>query len=272
MVLSLGIFYSISLLNLDPVIVELWGPFAIRWYGVAYALGVVLGWVVVRQIIKESRFPSLKVRDIDDFISWAVVGIIVGGRLGYVLFYHWAQYIAHPLKIFYVWEGGMSFHGGLIGLILAAYLFTRRGRLPFLTFMDALSVVAPIGLFFGRIANFINGELYGRVTDVRWGMIFPGAGPYPRHPSQLYEAFGEGLLLFIILLSLARRTSITRRSGCLSGIFLIGYSLIRFVVEYFREPDYHIGYLWHYFTMGQLLSLPLLITGIIVLKMGKSEH
>jgi phosphatidylglycerol---prolipoprotein diacylglyceryl transferase len=240
---------------IDPVAVEI-GPIAIRWYALAYIAGILLGW---RYLLQFNRWhPVMERRDIDDFLLWATLGIILGGRLGFVLFYAPGYYVANPSEILFVWQGGMSFHGGLLGVVLAVAIFARRRQIELLPLADMVACAAPIGLFFGRIANFINGELYGRVTDVPWAVVFPHAGPEPRHPSQLYEATLEGLLLFLLLLILARRPAVRARPGMLAGVFFFGYGAARTFVELFREPDGFLGGL----TMGQALSVPMVLAGL----------
>lgn len=244
----------------DPIALQL-GPLAIRWYGLAYVAALIGGWLLMRRLL--SRSPaSIPADAADDFLTWATLGVILGGRLGYVLFYKPAYYLSEPLEIVQVWHGGMSFHGGLAGVIIAAALFTRRRQIPLLAFGDVLAVVAPLGLMFGRLANFINGELYGRTTDVPWGMVFPNAGPLPRHPSQLYEAGLEGLLLFAVLAGLWMVRRVRMRPGVLTGLFIGGYGLARFTVEAFREPDAFLGVLQTGLTMGQTLSLPMVLGGL----------
>jgi phosphatidylglycerol:prolipoprotein diacylglycerol transferase len=203
-------------------------------------------------------------RDIDDFLVWATLGVVLGGRIGYVLFYKPGYYIEHPLEALYLWHGGMSFHGGALGVAIAILWFTRARRLPVFAFSDIIVEAIPIGLFFGRIANFINGELYGRETEMPWAMVFPGGGPVPRHPSQVYEALCEGLLLFLLLL-IAEHRGARRRPGVVSGLFLIGYAVARMSGELFRQPDVQLGFLVFGTTMGQLLSIPLLIAGILLI-------
>jgi len=204
---------------------------------------------------------------VDDFLTWATLGVVLGGRLGYVLFYQPSAFIAEPLRILQVWTGGMSFHGGMLGVVIATILFCRRQSIPLLGFADRIAVVAPIGLCFGRIANFINGELWGRVApDVPWAMVFPYGGPLPRHPSQLYQAFLEGVLLFAVLFVLSRRDAIRTRAGMLTGVFLTGYGLARIVGEFFREPDSFLGFLAFGATMGQLLSIPMVVAGIWLIR------
>ena len=246
--------------NLDPVIVS-FGPVAIRWYALAYVIGLVLGWRYIRYLAK-GAVPGLNQRAADDFLVWCTLGVILGGRLGYVIFYQPGYFIDHPGQIPVIWQGGMSFHGGMLGVIAALLLFARLRKLNVLSVADAAACAVPIGLFFGRIANFINGELYGRASDVSWAMGFPSGGPAPRHPSQLYEAFGEGLLLFIVLTVLVFVFRASRRPGVLTGVFLIGYGLSRIVVELFREPDVFLGFIFGGISMGQILSLPMILFGL----------
>lgn len=250
--------------NIDPVAVHL-GPLAVRWYSLAYLVGILLGWWLVKK--EHARLPitGLTKKAFDDMVVWAVVGIVLGGRLGYVLFYNTEYYFSHPSQIFHVWEGGMSFHGGMLGFILAFYLFCRKYRVAFFELMDVLALAAPIGLFFGRLANFINGELFGRATDAPWGMIFPHGGDVPRHPSQLYEAGLEGIALFLLLFFVGRYTNARKKPGVLCGVFLVGYSLSRMFVECFREPDAQLGFFFAFVTMGQLLSIPMLVYGLYLL-------
>tara|TARA_B100001564_G_scaffold350490_1_gene355019 strand:+ start:573 stop:1370 length:798 start_codon:yes stop_codon:yes gene_type:complete len=249
--------------QIDPVLLSI-GPLDIRWYSLAYITGILLGaYYINRLIAKDTTFKGLN--PFDDMIFYGILGIIIGGRLGYTLFYQPMFYLTHPLEILKLWQGGMSFHGGLLGMIGAMYLFAKKNRYPFLGIMDLCSAAAPIGLFFGRIANFINAELWGRVSDVPWAMVFPGAGPLPRHPSQLYEALLEGLISFIILYLLASKAKIRNQHGIIAGSFLICYGLSRFVVEFFREPDAHLGFFFEYVTMGQMLSLPMILGGIYLI-------
>ena len=254
--------FAIPFPAIDPVAIAI-GPFAIRWYALAYIAALLLGWRYCLALA--DRPPGLvRRRDVDDFLIWATLGVILGGRLGYVLFYQPAYYLGQPLEAFYLWHGGMSFHGGAIGVTIAILLFTRIRDLPLFAFSDIICAAVPIGLFFGRIANFINAELYGRVTAVPWGVVFPGAGPLPRHPSQLYEAAAEGLLLFLVLFA-AERAGARYRPGLITGMFLAGYAVARMSGELFREPDAHLGYLIYGTTMGQLLSIPLLVAGILLI-------
>jgi len=254
---------------LDPVAVSI-GPLVIRWYALAYLAGFVAGWqwcMAMARRDKNAPRPEL----FDEFLTWAVCGVILGGRIGYVLFYNGPEYWAHPLEALKVWHGGMSFHGGMTGVIVAAILFTRRKKVPFFAFTDLLACVTPIGLGLGRLANFVNGELYGRETDMPWGMIFPRGGDVPRHPSQLYEAATEGLLLLIIMFFLQRQPKVRARMGLLSGLFLCLYGLMRFGIEFFREPDAQLGFLFAGATMGQLLCLPMIVAGLAIIVWSGKE-
>jgi len=255
--------FAIAFPAIDPVIVQI-GPFAIRWYALAYIVGILGGW---RYMLYLSRRPpqAMTARDLDDFVVWATLGIVLGGRFGYVLFYRPGFYLENPLAALAMWQGGMSFHGGLLGMAAAVLLFAWRRNINWLAVGDLVVCAAPIGLFFGRIANFINGELFGRASTVSWAMVFPHGGPLPRHPSQLYEAMLEGLVPFIILAGIATRTRALERPGLLVGCFLCGYGIARIVVEFFREPDAHLGFLFAGATMGQMLSLPLLLIGIYLI-------
>jgi phosphatidylglycerol:prolipoprotein diacylglycerol transferase len=251
----------------DPVLVSV-GPFVIRWYALAYIVGILAGWMYARHIIRSEKLwggpAPMTVADFDDFVLWVTLGVILGGRIGYILFYNPAYFAAHPLEAVQIWKGGMSFHGGFVGVVLAVILFARRRKIPVLSLGDVTAAVYPIGHFLGRIANFINGELWGRPTDVPWAMVFPGGGPLPRHPSQLYEAVLEGLALLIIL-NLFMRAGALKRPGLVLGIFAVGYGLTRCFCELFREPDAQLGFLWGGLTMGMLLSLPLILAGIALI-------
>ena len=256
--------FVIAFPAIDPVLIEI-GPFAIRWYALAYIGGLVLGWLYMRWLVRRPGW-TLTPLDLDDLLLYVTLGVVLGGRLGYVLFYKPGFYLSHPGEILAVWQGGMSFHGGLIGVVVAMALFAWRRGIAFSEVGDAVAAAVPIGLFFGRIANFINGELFGRASDVPWAMVFPHGGPEPRHPSQLYEAALEGLLLFLILFWIARQPRVPERAGQLGGIFLIGYGLARSFVELFREPDEHLGLLLgNSVTMGQILSLPMILIGLFLL-------
>ncbi|MBB3809363.1 phosphatidylglycerol:prolipoprotein diacylglycerol transferase [Pseudochelatococcus contaminans] len=258
---------------IDPVAVSI-GPLAIRWYALAYIAGLVGGWFYARRLVAASSLWGNVRRptgaDIDDMLLYVALGVILGGRIGYILFYSPGQYLEDPLSIFAVWQGGMAFHGGLAGAAIAMFLLARARGLLVLSLFDVAATVAPIGIFFGRIANFINGELWGRpAPDLPFAMVFPHGGPLPRHPSQLYEAFAEGLLLFILLAVVVRIVGF-RRPGLVTGVFAVGYAVARSVCEFFREPDPQLGFLFGTqvsaleggITMGMVLSLPLLIAGI----------
>jgi phosphatidylglycerol:prolipoprotein diacylglycerol transferase len=252
--------FAIPFPVIDPVLISI-GPIAIRWYALAYVFSIIIGWRYTRALAAQKLSP-LTPGMLDDFVTWAVLGIVLGGRIGYVVFYNADYYLQHPGEALQLWHGGMSFHGGLIGVITAMALFVRKRGIRFFHLTDAIAAATPIGLFFGRLANFINGELFGRETDLPWGMVFPGGGPNPRHPSQLYEAILEGLILFIVLAVVAWRYKGLARPGLLSGVFLVGYGLCRIIVEFVREPDQQVGFLLGGATMGQLLSLPMLAFGI----------
>ena len=256
--------------EIDPVAIHL-GPLAIRWYALAYIAGLVGGWRYVRWLC--TRPPqALTAEQVDDFLVWATLGTVLGGRLGYVLFYKPLYYLANPMDILEVWHGGMSFHGGALGVFLAIVLFARRHHIRLLAMGDTIAPAAPIGLFFGRIANFINGELFGRAApdDLPWAMVFPGGGPVARHPSQLYEAGLEGLLLFSVLTLVWRCQRLRLKAGFLSGAFMTGYGLARSGAEFFRQPDAHLGFLWGGATMGQLLSIPFILAGLVMMLRARS--
>ena len=251
----------------DPIAISI-GPFAIRWYALAYVAGILLAWWLARRVAANQALwggnSPIRPLDVDDVIAWCALGIVVGGRLGYVLFYGPAYFAAHPLEIFVLWRGGMSFHGGFLGTILALLVFARARGIPMLSMLDLAAIVTPIGLFLGRLANFINAELWGRPADVPWAVVFPNAGTEPRHPSQLYEAGLEGILLFTIIM-IATRVGALRRPGTIGGLFVAGYGLARIAGEQFREPDAHIGFLAGGLTMGMLLSLPMVLAGAIAI-------
>ncbi|HEV7417977.1 MAG TPA: prolipoprotein diacylglyceryl transferase [Tianweitania sediminis] len=253
--------------NIDPVLLQI-GPLAIHWYGLGYVLGILLGWWYAKRLVQNDKLwrnntPPLKPEDLDDFLVWAALGIVLGGRLGYILFYDFAAYRADPLQVFAVWRGGMSFHGGLLGVVLAIVIFCRRRAIPLFGLIDTLSPVAPIGIGLVRIANFINSELWGRPTDVPWAFVFPNGGPEPRHPSQLYEAALEGLLLFLVLRLLTHRALKLKQPGFVGGAFITGYGISRIIVEFFRVPDPQLGYLLGgWLTMGMILSLPMILVGV----------
>ncbi|MFQ5619550.1 MAG: prolipoprotein diacylglyceryl transferase [Rhodospirillales bacterium] len=255
--------------SIDPILYQL-GPLVIRWYALAYIGGLLLGWWYMRALAAQAPVAAER-DDVDDFLVWATLGVVLGGRLGYVFFYKPGFYLDNPALIFAIWRGGMSFHGGLLGVIAAAALFARWRGIRFLPFADLIACIAPIGLFLGRLANFINGELFGRVSDVPWAMIFPRGGPYPRHPSQLYEAGMEGAVLFAVLFFLRRREAVRRRAGLLTGVFLAGYGIARTIAELFRQPDFHIGFLSGGTTMGQWLSAPMFAVGVYLMVRARRE-
>jgi phosphatidylglycerol---prolipoprotein diacylglyceryl transferase len=259
---------------INPVLIQL-GPLAVRWYALAYIVGILAGWIYARRMIASERLwggpAPLTVVDFDDFIIWITLGIILGGRIGYVLFYNLPLFIDHPLAIFELWNGGMSFHGGFLGCAVAIIWFALKHKIPIFSLGDVVTAVTPIGLFLGRLANFINGELWGRPSDVPWAMIFPKGGPIPRHPSQLYEAALEGLVLFIVLNVLIRLGAL-KRPGVVTGSFALGYGIARVICEFFREPDPQLGFLWGGLTMGMLLCIPLMLAGIAILAYALSRE
>lgn len=256
-------FLALPFPHFDPVIFAI-GPFAIRWYALAYIAGIALGWVYARAILRNERLwggpAPISPVQFDDYVLWVTLGIILGGRAGYVLFYNLPYFAQHPLEMFQLWNGGMSFHGGFLGCVAAVLLFGWRNKVPVLSLGDVTCAVGTIGLFLGRIANFINGELWGRTSDVAWAVVFPTGGPLPRHPSQLYEAALEGLVLFAILALMIRRGAL-RRPGLIIGSFAVLYGAARIFSEFFREPDPQLGFLWGGLTMGMLLSVPLIAAG-----------
>ena len=253
--------------NFDPVAFEVFS-LEIRWYSLAYIFGIVLGWIYCKKkLIKDPIVLDL----FDDFITYLIIGIILGGRIGYALFYNFSYYIHNPLEILMVWNGGMSFHGGLIGVILSCVIFGKKYKINSFIFLDLVALSAPIGIFFGRIANFINSELYGRATDLPWGVQFVLIDNIKRHPSQIYEAFFEGIILFFILNYLFRRKYIAT-PGKLSALFLIFYSLFRYSLEFFRVPDPQIGFLFLNSTLGQIISLLFFVIGVLLFYLKKNEN
>jgi phosphatidylglycerol---prolipoprotein diacylglyceryl transferase len=259
--------FAIPFPVIDPVLISV-GPLAIRWYALAYVAGLVLGWLVMRRLCADDGLWAASqkrptVEDLDDLLVYAALGVVLGGRIGHVLFYGWPYYSQNPLEILQVWRGGMAFHGGLIGVLAAILLFARRKGLSAYTVLDLFAVVAPIGLFFGRLANFINQELWGRPTDVPWAFVFPRADDLPRHPSQLYEAGTEGLLLLVVVL-LVLRSAGFRRPGLLAGVFAVGYALARSFCEMYRQPD-ESEFINAWLTMGMVLSLPMLLAGLALI-------
>ena len=245
--------------NFDPVAFQIMS-FEIRWYSLAYILGIIIGWIICKKILIKN--PDIN-QKFDDYITFLIIGIILGGRLGYVLFYNLNYYTSNIVDIFKIWQGGMSFHGGLLGIIIASILFAKKNNQDTFIYTDLVSLVAPIGIFFGRLANFVNSELYGKVTDVPWAVTFIQVDNLSRHPSQLYEAIFEGVILFVLLLYF-RNKNYLERPGLISGLFLIFYSIFRFCIEFFRVPDEQIGYLIFNLSMGQIISLIFIIIGTIL--------
>jgi len=267
-------FMAIAFPGIDPVAIAL-GPVQVRWYGLAYLSGLVLGWLYMRALLGNRRLwasePPMKPEQTDDFLLWATLGTVVGGRVGYVLFYEPGVFLSDPARIFAVWQGGMSFHGGLLGVITAIVLFSRWNRIPVLSLGDLCAAVVPIGLFFGRIANFINGEVYGRLSDVPWAVEFPasvlspGDVVGPRHPTQLYEALLEGVVLFLLLRYLTHHRQSLTAPGLTAGVFLVGYALARIFAEFFRQWDYSLFFTTPYFSTGMIYSLPMLLFGVYLI-------
>ncbi|GIL02339.1 MAG: prolipoprotein diacylglyceryl transferase [Alphaproteobacteria bacterium] len=268
--------FAIPFPAVDPVLIEL-GPFAVHWYGVAYVAGILFGWWYARRLVADARLwgtrgAPMTPADLDDFLVWAVIGIVAGGRLGYVLFYDLPVYLDNPARILMVWTGGMSFHGGLAGTIVAMILFARRRGFSVFSLFDVIAASVGVGLFLGRLTNFINQELWGKPTDLPWGVIFPAAGPEPRHPSQLYEAVLEGLVLFLVLRLLTHRLVKLQLPGFVAGAFIAWYASCRILIEFVRLPDPQLGYLaFGWLTMGMLLSLPMLAAGIWAMATARSR-
>lgn len=256
--------------EISPIIFQI-GPLALRWYSMAYLFGILFGWWLAAKRIKKYQIPLTK-NNLEDIVFYFTLGIILGGRLGYVLAYGTEKFWLNPLEIFAVWHGGMSFHGGIVGVIVAMYLAAKHVNFSFLKLTDFTAPLVPVGIFLGRLANFVNDELWGRVTNVAWAVRFPNGGYLPRHPSQLYEACLEGIVLFVILNLMWTNKQCRERKGFISGAFLLGYALFRMLLEQFREPDAQLGFLWSGVTMGQLLSLPALLGGVYLLSKAKSEQ
>jgi len=263
--------------SFDPVLIDL-GFLQIRWYSIAYILGIILGWVYANKIIKSTEknkynFVQISTQQFDGLIVYLIIGIIIGGRLGYVIFYNLEYYSQNFFEIIKLWQGGMSFHGGLLGVVISIIVFSKKRKISFFKIADIVSCVAPIGIFFGRIANFINGELYGKISSLPWSVIFPSAGNLSRHPSQIYEALLEGIVLYLIINYFALKKDLIYKSGFISSFFLIIYSILRIFSEIFREPDAHLGLLFNYFSMGTLLSILTIIVGLfIILFIKKNEQ
>jgi phosphatidylglycerol:prolipoprotein diacylglycerol transferase len=260
--------------DFNPVIIQIGPYFALRWYAVAYIVGLVIGWQMLRRLVVRAPEVATPLQA-DDFLTWATLGVVVGGRLGYVLFYQPGNFFKAPLTIFEVWHGGMSFHGGMLGVAAAIALFCRLNKINILGLADRVAMVAPVGLGLGRIANFINGELWGRRAPdwLPWRMVFPGSHDgVARHPSEIYQALMEGLVLFIVMQLFGRHESVRARFGLLTGIFLLGYAIARIIGEFFRQPDPFLNYLWAGATMGQLLSLPMALAGIVLIALARPQR
>ena len=258
--------------NLDPVLLD-FGFFAIRWYSLSYVLGIILGWWMGKRIIKNLLFKinfNFNLKEFDDLISYLIISLILGGRLGYIFFYNLGYYISNPIDIIKIWEGGMSFHGALIGIIIGTYVFSLKKKIPLFFLLDVIACVSPIGIFFGRIANFINGELVGRVTEVSWSVIFPKIDMLSRHPSQIYQALLEGLILFLILNFTINKKDY--KVGVCSCLFLIFYGIFRIIAEQFREPDVQVGFIFGIFSMGAILSGLMILAGLIFLITLKEKN
>jgi|TARA_B110000881_G_C18481965_1_gene467003 phosphatidylglycerol:prolipoprotein diacylglycerol transferase len=258
--------------NLNPVLIN-FGFFEIRWYSLAYIFGILIGWWIAKKIIDskiQNEVINFDSKIFDDLISYIIISIIIGGRLGYVIFYNLSYYLNNPFDILKIWQGGMSFHGALIGVILGTYFFSNKIKINSFFFLDIIASVAPIGIFFGRIANFINGELYGKPTNLFWSVIFPEIDKIPRHPSQLYEAVLEGIVLFLVLINLIYKKSV--KTGMVSALFMILYGLFRIVSEKFREPDIQIGYLFDLFSVGSILSFFMILIGLLILKKARNNE
>ncbi|MCQ1850864.1 prolipoprotein diacylglyceryl transferase [Neorhizobium galegae] len=265
---ALHLFALMPFPNIDPVAFSI-GPLAIHWYGLAYVAGIMLGWFYARRLAangslwRDGQSP-ITAAQLDDFLVWVAAGIVLGGRIGYILFYDMAAVAANPIRAIEIWNGGMSFHGGFIGATIAMIIFARRNTIPVWSMFDTVAAVVPFGLFFGRIANFINGELWGRLSSAPWAVVFPTGGPFSRHPSQLYEAGLEGTVLVLVLALLIFRFKALKVAGTIAGTFVVGYALCRIFVEFFREPDAQLGYLLgtNWLTMGMVLSLPMIAAGL----------
>ena len=258
--------------NFDPVLLD-FGIIAVRWYSLSYIFGILIGWWYGKKIITQQfgiEKGKSRLNQFDDLITYLIVSLVVGGRLGYVFFYNFNYYLSNPLDIFKIWEGGMSFHGALIGITVGTFLFSFQRKIKTLFFLDIIACVSPIGIFFGRIANFINGELVGKATNVPWAVVFPNVDQIPRHPSQLYEAFFEGLILFFLLNAFMSKQNY--KIGKCSYMFLILYGIFRIISEFFREPDAHIGYFFDIFSTGMILSIIMIIAGLMMLNFLKKNE
>ena len=258
--------------DISPVALD-FGIIKIRWYALSYIAGIVMSWYLILRIIKVKKI-DINTKQVSDLVGNCMIGIIIGGRLGYVLFYNPEYYFNNLIEIFKIWNGGMSFHGGFLGVVFAIIYSSKLFKVPILTFSDLIALVTPVGLFFGRLANFVNGELYGRITNHPFGMVFPTGGDLPRHPSQLYEALFEGVILFIILWIMASTFNLLKRPGLITSYFIFLYGLFRFFIEVYREPDQHIGLLYFELSMGQILSIPMILTGLYfsIIFLKKNEN
>jgi len=257
--------------DLNPVLIN-FGFFAVRWYSLAYIVGILIGWWMAKKIIARKTEDSSLVFNtniFDDLVSYIIISIMLGGRLGYIIFYNFSYYFNNPIDIFKIWQGGMSFHGALIGVVVGTYLYAKKIKINLFFFLDIIACVAPVGIFLGRIANFINGELYGKSSDFFWSVIFPKVDNIPRHPSQLYEAILEGIVLFVILIGVIYKKE--TKTGEASALFMILYGFFRILTEHFREPDVQIGYLFDLFSMGSALSFFMILIGLFVLKKAKNN-
>ena len=258
-----NLHFVLSNFSFNPIAIKL-GPLIVSWYSLSYIFGILFAWKYI-QILNKYKLNIIPPAAIEYFFTQSIIGIIVGGRIGYVVFYNLNYYYDNPIEIFFLWNGGMSFHGGLIGVIIAQIITSKKYKISFLSICDLTALAAPFGFMLGRIANFINGELYGRITVNPIGIIFPNGGPYPRHPSQLYEAFFEGLVLLILLNSLAYLTNAIKIKGFLTGVFIFLYGTFRFIIEFYREPDDHIGLIYSSLSLGQVLCIPMIVLGIYFL-------
>jgi phosphatidylglycerol:prolipoprotein diacylglycerol transferase len=250
--------------NLNPILIN-FGFIEIRWYSLAYIFGILVGWWIAKKIIAfkiDNKIISFDIKLFDDLISYIIISIILGGRIGYIIFYNFTYYMENPMDVFKIWEGGMSFHGALIGIMLGTYFFSKKTNIKTIFFLDTIATVAPIGIFFGRVANFINGELYGKPTNLFWGVVFPEVDKIPRHPSQLYEALLEGIILFVILMVVNFRKKI--KTGICSMLFMVLYGVFRIIGEQFREPDAQVGYLFNLLSMGSILSFAMIVVGLFI--------
>ena len=258
--------------DISPVALD-FGIIKIRWYALSYIAGILISWYLILKIIKLKKI-DINTKQVSDLVGNSMIGIIIGGRLGYVLFYNPEYYLNNLVEIFKIWNGGMSFHGGFLGVVFAIIYSSKLFKIPILTFSDLIALVTPVGLFFGRLANFVNGELYGRITNHPFGMVFPTGGDLPRHPSQLYEALFEGIILFIILWIMASIFNVLKRPGLITSFFIFLYGLFRFFIEFYREPDEHIGLLYFELSMGQILSIPMILTGLYfsIIFLKKNEN